>query len=42
MLTLTPDDIPYTPAEFRRRFAHTALSRPGLNSLLRNIANLKA
>lgn len=40
MLTLTPDDIPYTPAEFRRRFAHTALSRPGLQNLLRNIANL--
>lgn len=40
MLALTPADIPAQQSEFRRRFAHTALLRPGLLNLLRNIANL--
>lgn len=40
MLALTPSDIPAQQSEFKRRFAHTALLRPGLQNLLRNIANL--
>lgn len=40
MLALTPSDIPARQSEFKRRFAHTALLRPGLQNLLRNIANL--
>lgn len=40
MLALTPSDIPVQQSEFKRRFAHTALLRPGLQNLLRNIANL--
>lgn len=40
MLALTPADIPAQQSEFKRRFAHTALLRPGLQNLLRNIANL--
>lgn len=40
MLALTPSDIPPRQSEFKRRFAHTALLRPGLQNLLRNIANL--
>lgn len=40
MLALTPADIPAQQSEFKRRFAHTALLRPGLQNLLRNIDNL--
>ena len=40
MLALAPSDIPAQQSEFKRRFAHTALLRPGLQNLLRNIANL--
>lgn len=40
MLALAPSDIPARQSEFKRRFAHTALLRPGLQNLLRNIANL--
>lgn len=40
MLALAPADIPAQQSEFKRRFAHTALLRPGLQNLLRNIANL--
>lgn len=40
MLALTPADIPAQQSEFKHRFAHTALLRPGLQNLLRNIANL--
>ncbi len=40
MLALTPSDIPAQQSEFKRRFAHTALLRPGLQNLLRNIVNL--
>lgn len=40
MLALTPSDILARQSEFKRRFAHTALLRPGLQNLLRNIDNL--
>ena len=40
MLALTTTDIPAQQFEFKRRFAHTALLRPGLQNLLRNIDNL--
>lgn len=41
ILDLTPGDIPSTPSEFKSRFRHTALLRPGLDGLLRNLANLE-
>lgn len=41
MLALKSSDIPAQQSEFKRRFAHTALLRPGLQNLLRNIANLE-
>lgn len=37
---MTDPGLSDSPAEFKRRFAHTALLRPGLQNLLRNIANL--
>lgn len=40
ILSLTPEDIPRTNAEFKSLFRHTALLRPGLEGLKRNIANL--
>lgn len=41
VLSLTSADFPATPAEFKARFRHTALLRPGIDGLLRNLANLK-
>ncbi len=41
IITLSADDFPSTPAEFKARFRHTALLRPGLDGLLRNLANLE-
>lgn len=41
ILDLSPADIPATPDQFKARFRHTALLRPGLEGLLRNLSNLK-
>lgn len=41
VLSLTSADFPATSAEFKARFRHTALLRPGIDGLLRNLANLK-